>query len=80
MDTKVTFVKRLEEADVTFAKKLADAEVTFERRRSEDVAAVEKEFELRRLRETEVLRQDLDRERRLWVLEKEEWTDWKVKI
>ena len=75
-----TCAKRLEEAEVTFAKKVEDAEVTFERRRSEDVAVVEKKFELRRLRKTEVLRLDLDRERRLWVSEKEEWTDWKAKM
>ena len=40
--------RRLEEA---FVKKLEETEVTFERRRSEEVAAVETECELRRLRE-----------------------------
>ena len=72
--------RRLEEAEATFAKKLEETEVTFERRRSEEVAAVEKECKLRRLREVEALRQGFDRERWVWLSEKEDWTAWKETI
>ena len=69
-----------EEAEATFAKKLEETEVTVERRRSEEVVAVETECELRRLREAEALRQGFDRERRVWLSDKEDWTAWKETI
>ena len=68
--------RQLVELEATCKKRLEEAEVTLARH-SEEVDAVREECELRRLREAEALRQSFDRERHLWLTEKEEWASLK---